>query len=178
MTGVIQFAILVVAALGAPAPKPAAKVPPPRPAVRPADPGLAVIDRWLQLTPQQRERALAKLPPDRQRPIRERLDRWNKLTPQEKERLRMRYDQFSHLPPDRQALVRRQIQNFAKMPNDRRPFVSKELDSLRRLPDSDLRARVNSEEFRSRFSPREQEILRDLAENMAAPTRQSVQAGR
>jgi hypothetical protein len=139
---------------------------------------LAVLDRWSRMSPEQRQAMLAKLPPDRRQAMLDRMERWNRLSPQEKDRQRARYERFSHLPADKQALVRRQIQNLVTLPDDRRPSVSREYDELRRLTQVDRRVRINSEEFRSRFTPREQEILRDLADNMANPTRQPVQAGR
>src|ERR1700728_3253791 len=43
------------------------------------------IDRWNQMSPEERERELAKLPPERARKIRERIRRYNQLPPREKQ---------------------------------------------------------------------------------------------
>ena len=64
------------------------------------------IDRWNQMSPEERERELAKLPPERARQIRERIRRYNQLPPREKQALREGYRKFSQLPPEKQEIVR------------------------------------------------------------------------
>jgi predicted Fe-S protein YdhL (DUF1289 family) len=133
-------------------------------------PGTA-LDRWNSMSPEQRERALQKLPPERQQQIRRRLERFNSLPKEEQDRLRSRYERFSSLPPDRQQTVRRQIRNWSQLPDERRPVVSREFDQLRRLTPEERQARIQSDEFRARFSPHEQRILSDLSDNLALPPR-------
>ena len=148
---------------------------PKKPAVPPRLRGQAAagmvnpLDRWNQMQPQQRERALAKLPPERQRLIRDRLERFNSLPKAEQDRLRSRFEVFSQLPPEQQDLVRRDMQAFNRLPPDRRPLVRREIAQLRRLPEPGRRARIASEEFHARYTPEEQQILSDLSDNMALP---------
>jgi predicted Fe-S protein YdhL (DUF1289 family) len=125
------------------------------------------LDRWNSMSPEQRERALEKLPPDRQRQIRQRLERFNSLPKEEQDRLRRRYERFSSLPPDKQQLVRKQIRNWSQLPDDRRPVVSREFEQLRRMTPEERQARLASDEFRGRYSPKEQQILTDLSDNLA-----------
>jgi hypothetical protein len=132
-------------------------------------PAVNPIDRWNQMSPEERERELAKLPPWRARIIRERIRRYNQLPPAEKQALRERYQRFSQLPPEQQALVRRRLQEFRQLPLARRPVVRREVELLRALPEAERRARLNSEEFRTRFSPQEQEIVRDITEIFPQP---------
>jgi thioesterase domain-containing protein len=94
------------------------------------------------------------------------LEQYNRLPKEERDRLRERYEQFSHLTPARQDLVRRQMKRFAEMPAERRRVLSRELVRLRRASDEDRRARINSEEFRSRYTLQEQQMLQDLSENL------------
>ena len=44
------------------------------------------LERWMQLSPEQRERALKELPPERRKVFQERMDRFNRLPKEEQER--------------------------------------------------------------------------------------------
>ncbi len=134
--------------------------------VRPRPPANTAIDRWYQMTPIERQNALAKLAPERQKQILQRLEQYNRLPKDERDRLRERYEQFSHLTPAKQDLVRRQMKRFAEVPVERRRVLSRELVRLRKASDEDRRARINSEEFRSRYTLQEQQMLQDLSENL------------
>ncbi len=129
------------------------------------------IERWNQMTPEERERELAKLPPERARIIRERIRRYNQLPEPEREALSERYRHFSELPPDKQQVVRERLKQFRQLPATRRPLVHAEVVRLRRLSESERRSQLNSAEFRSRFSPDEQQIIRDVTENFPTPVR-------
>lgn len=153
------LAILLSAAAAAPA---RGQQQPDRPAAQ-AQPSANAIDRWNRMSPEERERELAKLPPDRARLIRQRIWRYNHMPPEEKQALRQRYQTFSQLSPNEQQTVRERLGEFRQLPAARRPIVHREVQQLRLLPDAQRQARINSEEFRSRFSPQEQQIVRDLS---------------
>jgi len=121
------------------------------------------IERWMRMSPEQRQRALSKLPPERRQRIQERIRQYQQLSPQERQALRQRYDRFSQLPPQKQNQARDLFRRFSALPADRRQALQRELQQLRSLPDADRRARVASEDFRNRFSPSEQQMLQDLA---------------
>jgi hypothetical protein len=121
------------------------------------------IDRWNRMSPEQRERELAKLPPARARLIRQRIRRYNQMHPEEQQALRQRYQTFSQLPPDKQQIVRARLREFRQLPVGRRPIVHGEVERLRLLPELQREATMNGEEFRGRFSPQEQQIIRDLS---------------
>lgn len=122
------------------------------------------IDRWNRMSAEQREKALAKLPPERRRAIRERLDQFNSLPKEEQQRLRERYDRFSKLPPKTQELVRTQLRNFNEVPPDRRRVLVREIQRLRRLPDGDRRRRMQSRDFRASYAEEERLMLQVLSE--------------
>ena len=155
-----------------PRPPAAAKVPkapnPPRPnaSKKLADPGASVARQLMQMTPEQRERALEKFPPARQAQIRQRLERLDNLPPQQRQRMIQQYDVYSNLPPEKQILVRRQIQSFNQLPEERRQALSPELQKLRRMPEDERQARLASEDFKNKFTPAEQQMLGDISENM------------
>jgi Protein of unknown function (DUF3106) len=150
----------------------AAKVPkalnPPRPNApkKLADPGASVARQLMQMTPEQRERALEKFPPARQAQIRQRLERLDNLPPQQRQRMIQQYEVYSNLPPEKQILVRRQIQSFNQLPEERRQALGPELQKLRRMPEDERQARLASEDFKNKFTPAEQQMLGDISENM------------
>ncbi len=121
------------------------------------------IDRWNRMSPEERERELAKLPPARARLIRQRIKRYNQMNPQAQQDLRQRYQTFSQLPPDIQQVIRKRLREFRQLPADRHPAVHQEVEKLRLLPEPQRQASMNSDDFRTRFSPQEQQIIRDLS---------------
>ncbi|HLY19790.1 MAG TPA: DUF3106 domain-containing protein [Bryobacteraceae bacterium] len=122
------------------------------------------IDRWNRMSPEQREKELAKLPPERARLIRQRLRRYNQMNPQEQQALRERYRTFSEMPPAKQEIIRSRLKEFRQLPVERRPIVHHEVEGLRAMPDAQREGRLNSDEFRGRYSQQEQQIIRDLTE--------------
>jgi len=140
-----------------------------RPAPKLANP-TTIVQQLMRMTPEERERALEKLPPRRQALIRERLQRFDSLPKAEQERRLRLGEIFGNLPPDKQDLVRRQIQAFNQLPDDRRRLVGTAFQRLRRLPEAQRQARLASPQFHDRFTPAEQQMLADLSENLPPPT--------
>lgn len=105
-------------------------------------PGPAV-QRLLNMTPEQREKALARLPPERRAQVEQRLNRLAQLPPEQREELQRRYQAFQSLPRDRQDAVRLELQ------------------SLRALPPRLRRQRLLSPGFQREYSPEEQRLLRE-----------------
>jgi hypothetical protein len=133
-----------------------------RPAAQ-APPSSNAIDRWNQMSPEERERELAKLPPARAKQIRQRIQRYNQMHPEEQQALRERYQTFSQLPQEKRQLVRARLREFRQLPAERRPIVHREVEQMRLLPEPQRQARLNSEDFRNRFSADERQIVRDLS---------------
>jgi hypothetical protein len=152
-------ALLLVSAAAGPT---RAQPPPDRPAAQ-TQPPVNSIDRWNRMSPEERERELAKLPPARARLIRQRIRRYNQMHPEEQQALRERYQVFSQLPPQKQQIVRQRWAEFRRLPVERRPIVHGEVEQIRLLPDAQRQAAMNSNDFRIRFSPQEQQIIRDLS---------------
>jgi hypothetical protein len=121
------------------------------------------IDRWNRMSPEERERELAKLPPDRARLIRQRIWLYNHMPPEEQQALRERYRAFSQLPPEKQQLVRDRLREFSQMPQARQQVLHLEVKQLRLLTEAQRQARIKGDEFRGRFSPQEQQIIKDLS---------------
>ena len=121
------------------------------------------IERWIRMPPAERQRALARLPPERRRQIQERIRQYQLLSPEERQALRQRYNRFSELPPDQQNEARALFRQFRALPEDRRRAMRKELQQLRSMPEADRQRRMAGEDFRNRFSPSEKLMLQYLA---------------
>lgn len=105
----------------------------------------AVLERFLQMSPDERARALQQLSPERRRQILQRLNAVELLSDEERRTLRGRFDAFLDIPPDRQ------------------PAVRQELQQLRGLPPGERRNRLASSELRDRFSEDELQFLDEVA---------------
>ncbi len=125
--------------------------------------GMALIERWSKMPPEQRERALSKLDPERRRRIEEQLNWYQNLRPEERDQLRFRADMFNRLPPDRQDVARRLFRQYNQLPLERQNIVRDEFNSLREMSPRDRRARIESSEFQEKFNPREQQFLRQFS---------------
>jgi hypothetical protein len=123
-------------------------------------------------TPEQRERALAKLPPDRQAQIRKQLAWFDSLPKPLQDAQIRRLQLFASLPPDQQVIVRLQMQAFAKLPPARKQAIQRALVNLQTLPRPQRAVRMNSPAFKSRFSPEELTIIEDLANAWLLPQAQ------
>ena len=121
------------------------------------------VERWIRMPPAERQKALAKLPPERRRLIQERIRQYQQLSPEERQMLRQRYDRFSELPPDKQNQARALFRQFRALPEERRRVMQRELQQLRSMPEADREKRMATEDFRNRFSPSEKLMLQDLA---------------
>jgi hypothetical protein len=184
----IAGALLLVAASGvcadqkgkaAPAPKGgAARMPAPRNAAKTegtpkkGGPGinnpLNLVQRLGQMTPEQRERILEQLPPDKQAQLRQKLEQFDKLPPARKELAARQLQSLNALPPEKQRIVTQSIAAANHLPADRKRPVFRELRSLLNLSEEDRATRLASDDFKKNYSPEEQKILNDLATNLPA----------
>jgi len=102
------------------------------------------VERFLATSPEERRKALAQLPPARQRQILQRLNTLDLLSEDERGLLRGRLQAFSSLQPDRRRAVRAELQ------------------TMRKLPREDRQRRLSSDEIRQNFSEDERQILYDV----------------
>ena len=98
------------------------------------------VERFLQMSPEDREKALSQLKPERRQQVEERLSKLEQLPTDQRERLQSVYPAFMSLRPARQQAVREEIQQLRQL----RPLFRKE--------------RLNGDA--SAFSPEEMDILR------------------
>jgi hypothetical protein len=174
MIGILALALAasLSAQPGAPAP---AAAQPGNDAARKPGPGGRFVNpeslaaRLMLATPEQRERALALLPPARQALVRKQLEWFDGLPKAQQEMQIRRLDRFASLPPGQQAIVRLRMQAVAKLPLDRRRAIQRALIVLQTLPRGQRAARMNNPAFVSRFSPEERQIVEDLSDAWLLP---------
>ncbi len=121
------------------------------------------IDEFMRMSPQERQQALNRLPPEQRRRLQERLERFNQLPAAQQQTLRNMYHRLNQLPVERQEVVRRSLNQFSQQSPDRRQAMRQELRSMAPLEAGDREARMASPEFREKFSEQEQGIVRDMS---------------
>ena len=164
MLGRFTVAVLLVGAMLAPAqvrPKgalKAGKIATPKQAKQ-----MQVVEQLRSMSPEDRRKALNRLPPDRRKQLERRLEMYDRMRPEDRERLGRQVDNFQNLSPEKRAEIRRLFNRFNQMPADRQPLVRGELQTLRQMSPEDRAARMNSDEFRNRHTPAEQQWLAEMS---------------
>jgi hypothetical protein len=129
-------------------PKPAAKQaakPAPKPAAKPVP--ADQLEKMLNMSPEDREKILSKLPPPQRQNVETRLNNLDKLPPQQR--------------AQRLAQLRQLESGLEKLSPARRQAVNQEMQSIRKLPPGAARrAVIDSPEFQKSFSPEEQQLIR------------------
>ncbi len=126
------------------------------------NPGNPVL-RMMAMPPERREQMLERLPPQQQVRLRQALESFDKLPPAERTRQLGILNMYANLPPEKQAALTRQIQLFNHLPDDRITVVRPELLKLHRMPESERSDRMASEEFKSKFTTAEQQMLAEIS---------------
>lgn len=121
------------------------------------------VQRFLNMTPDEQQRVLEKAPPAQRARLQEALEKWNAKPEAQKQTAYRMYQSLSKLPPEQQALVQRQMNAFNQLPPERIKAVRQELIRLLRTPAEERPSRFQSPEFAQKFSPEEQQILKDLS---------------
>jgi hypothetical protein len=126
------------------------------------DRGDEVFLKLQQMTPDEREKALSVLPPAQRDRIQKRIDTFQKRPPAEQERRIGQLERLHALPLDEQAHVRQSTKALQELPQDRRRAVNQELQRMSVMGDDEKQYHMNTDEFRNRFSPAEQEMIGSL----------------
>jgi hypothetical protein len=125
---------------------------------------------WLRqhkdMTPAEQERALQndpnfrRLNPQQQQRLRQRLQHFSSLPPQQQQRMLNRMETWEHLTPAQKQQVRQFHYQLQMLPPGRQRMVGTALNDLRAMPPAQREQVIDSERFRSMFSPQEREMLR------------------
>lgn len=128
--------------------------------------GRTPVDRFRRLPPEERRRAVERLPPDRRQQFERRFNRLEQLPPADRDALDRRYQTFHQLPPERQQAARNAFRRFTELPARRRQEVRNRVRTLRNLPADERTAYLGSDDFQQRYSPGEQQLVRELSETL------------
>ena len=128
-----------------------------------------IIDKWARMAPDEREKALARLPPERRRKIEDQLNQSKNMTPQQRRESRSQIQWFNQLPPAKQNQARRLFRQFGEFPQPRQGMLRNEFETLSAMPEADRRSRINSDEFRNKYNSREQQFLADMSGLITPP---------
>ncbi len=118
------------------------------------------IEEFMRMSPADREKALQKLPPERQEKIRQQLQRYDQMPPERKAQLQRLWQ----LPPDKQQKVRSSMRDFSELPQDRRRTMRQQLQSLGTMSAEERGDYLKSPEFKQQYTPDEQEIMKNMSE--------------
>jgi hypothetical protein len=145
--------------------KPAPKAAQPKPANRPTEP----FQRILDMKPEEREKFLQKVSPERRQNIEKRLREFQKMAPAGRTRVLTELEMLHSLPLEKQQQVRRSLKQLSELPEERKALVSRELQQMAPMPDEQRREHMNSEEFRNRYSVTEQQMMSNLSQVTPPP---------
>jgi hypothetical protein len=120
------------------------------------------IQRFLRMTPQEREIFIDKQPIPQQERFRKAVERWESLPPEERERELKLYDFVAKLPKDKQDLVNQRVGEYNDLPPGRKIMIRNWYQRLSALTEADRETWLDRPEFKERFTPIEQQIVRDL----------------
>jgi Protein of unknown function (DUF3106) len=121
------------------------------------------LDEFQRMSPEERQKALSKLPPDRAEKLRKQLQEYNQLTPEQQAVAKEQLDTFRHLPPERQQALRKTFNKFSQQPPDRQAAIRQELNQLRGMSETDRQARLASPELKSRFNKNERQMIEEMS---------------
>ena len=127
-------------------------------------PGEQLLGKLARMTPEEREQALAAFPPARRAQIEQRIRNFEKLPPAAQMRTLDRLERLNSLPTERQNEVRRSMKELQQLPPERKAAIQQEMRRLTPMPYERRQIRMSSEDFRSRYSPEEQQMIGNLAE--------------
>jgi len=140
----------------------------PKGAARIVNPG-NVVTRLFRMTPEQREQALEKLPPQQQENFRKVLEWFDEL-PKEQQAIQIRrierFDQFS---PEKKAEVKQLVKAASQLPPPRQAAVRQALFRLQQMSDQERENTLRRPQFQARFSPEELRIVTGLADAWMGP---------
>jgi Protein of unknown function (DUF3106) len=127
------------------------------------------VTQLYRASPDERDRALEKLPPQMQQRFRQNLEWFDSLPKQQQQIVIRQSERFAALPPEKRREFVAQLRALNQLPPERRRPVAQALRRLQMLPDADRAAIMGSEQFKGSFSPEEQKIIVDLSQVMLPP---------
>ena len=123
------------------------------------------IIRLYRATPEERDRALEKLPPKQQERVRAELERFDRMPPEQQEAIVSGAERLAGFPPEKRRAVFQSFQDFQRLPPDRKRLVGNVIRRLQNASEEQRNTFLNGR-FLSDFSAEEHKIILDLSEIM------------
>ncbi len=127
------------------------------------------LQKLLEMKPEDRDKFLQGLPPQRRQNIEKRLGEIEKMAPARRTRVLTRLEMLNSLPLQKQQQVRRSMRQLQELPEERKGLILRELQQMAPMTDEQRREHMNSEEFRNRYSVTEQQMMSNLSEVTPEP---------
>ncbi len=133
------------------------------------------LRKYKDVPPQQQEKALENDPefrhlsPERQQKLRDRLQRFNNLPPQQQQRVLSRMETWEHLTPEQKQQARQVAAQLHSLPEARRAMLRNAINELREVPPGQREQMIDSDRFKSQFTPEELGILHSVDQLPLAP---------
>ena len=122
------------------------------------------VERFSKMSPDERQKVLDNLPPERRKQVEKNLEHYNQLPPEQRQRLQSQYENFAQLPPEKQQAARQIFRRMNDLPQDRKIQMRRELAKLRNMSEDDRKARFSSGDFRGNYSSNERRMLVDMTD--------------
>ncbi len=135
------------------------------PLSNPGDP----VARLYRASPEERERALEKLPFRMQQQFRNRLDRFDGMPKPQQQVLIRRAERYASLSAEQKATFLSFMEALRKLPQDRQREIGMAIRRMQPLSEEERQRLVGADAFKARFSADEQKIVTGLAEVMIPP---------
>jgi hypothetical protein len=123
-----------------------------------------LFERLQRMSPEERQRFLSRIPPEKRLDLEKRLRQIEEIPPDVRQRLRREYDEFQQLPPERQDAIRRVLKQINDLEPRRRGQVRGAIASLRQFVPAVREERMNSRRFKNHFDEAEQRLIREAVE--------------
>jgi hypothetical protein len=135
------------------------------PLSNPGDP----VARLYRASPEDRERALEKLPFRMQQQFRNRLERFDAMPKPQQQVLIRRAERYASLSVEQKATFMAHMGTLRTLAPDRQREIGLAIRRMQPLSEEERQTLVTGDAFKSRFSPDEQKIITGLAEVMIPP---------
>jgi Protein of unknown function (DUF3106) len=122
----------------------------------------AQIERLRRMSPEQRERVLSLLAPERRQRVEARLAELDQMNDDQRARLGRRLQSFREMPVQDQERLRDLAGQLNRMDPPRRQVLRRELLRLRSMGETERQARLESPQFRRQYSAEERALLERL----------------
>jgi len=124
------------------------------------------LERWRQMTPEERERVRERyrrwkeLPPEQQERILERRRRWRELPESERNYLRERREIYRNAWPEEKAVINKFFRRWRELPPERRQALKRKFVEWRVMPAAERDEQMMNWPFYRNLPPDDQRVIR------------------